>query len=85
MNPQPAHTVHPLFPEILPSREHPGFTGRKWVPLTAETLAETDAVVICTDHDQIDYRLLADRCPLIIDTRNAFASRGIVAAQVVKA
>jgi UDP-N-acetyl-D-glucosamine dehydrogenase len=75
----------PFFPEILPSREHPGFTGRKSVPLTAETLAETDAVVICTDHDQIDYRLLADRCPLIIDTRNAFASRGIVAAQVVKA
>src|SRR5215472_11452786 len=75
----------PFFPEILPSREHPGFAGRKSVPLTIETLAEIDAAVICTDHDQIDYRLLANRCPLIIDTRNAFASRGIVAPQVVKA
>ena len=75
----------PFFPEILPSREHPGFTGRKSAPLTTETLAEIDAAVICTDHDQIDYRLLANRCPLIIDTRNAFASRGIVAPQVVKA
>jgi UDP-N-acetyl-D-glucosamine dehydrogenase len=75
----------PFFPEILPSREHPGFTGRHSAPLTAATLAEADAAVICTDHDQLDYRLIADHCPLIIDTRNAFAARGIVASQVVKA
>jgi UDP-N-acetyl-D-glucosamine dehydrogenase len=41
--------------------------------------------VICTDHDSIDYQLLADRCPLIVDTRNAFAARGITGGLVVKA
>jgi UDP-N-acetyl-D-glucosamine dehydrogenase len=75
----------PFFPEILPTREHPGFTGRKSVPLNAKTLAETDIAVICTDHDQVDYQLLADRCPLIIDTRNAFGIRRIAGGQVVKA
>jgi UDP-N-acetyl-D-glucosamine dehydrogenase len=75
----------PYFPEIGPTREHPGFTGRKSAPLTAALLAETDVAVICTDHDGIDYQLIADRCPLIIDTRNAFAARGIVGGRVVKA
>jgi UDP-N-acetyl-D-glucosamine dehydrogenase len=75
----------PFFPEMLPTREHPGFTGRKSMPFTAATLAASDVAVICTDHDQIDYRLLAEHCPLIVDTRNAFASRGIVSNRVVKA
>jgi UDP-N-acetyl-D-glucosamine dehydrogenase len=75
----------PFFPEILPTREHPGFTGRKSTPIAASTLAETDVAVICTDHDSVDYQLLADRCPLIIDTRNAFASRNIAGGLVVKA
>ena len=75
----------PFFPEILPSREHPGFTGRKSTPLTAALLTETDVAVICTDHDAVDYQLLADHCPVIVDTRNAFASRGIIGGRVVKA
>ncbi len=75
----------PFFPEIRPSREHPGFTGRKSSPLTAALLANTDVAVICTDHDTVDYQLIADHCPLIVDTRNAFASRGIVGDRVVKA
>ena len=75
----------PYFPEILPTREHPGFTGRKSTSLTAASLAETDVAVICTDHDAIDYRLLADHCPLIVDTRNAFGSRGIIGGRIVKA
>jgi UDP-N-acetyl-D-glucosamine dehydrogenase len=32
-----------------------------------------DAVVICTDHDKIDYQVLVDNSKLIIDTRNATA------------
>jgi UDP-N-acetyl-D-glucosamine dehydrogenase len=79
-------TFHdPFFPEIRPTREHPNFTGRRSIPLTAAALAETEIVVICTDHDGIDYRLLADHAPLIIDTRNAFGARGIASDRVVKA
>jgi UDP-N-acetyl-D-glucosamine dehydrogenase len=81
-----AVTFHdPYFPEILPTREHPGFTGRKSTPLVAASLAATDVTVVCTDHDAIDYKLLAEHCRLIVDTRNAFASRGIISDKVVKA
>jgi UDP-N-acetyl-D-glucosamine dehydrogenase len=75
----------PFFPEMLPSREHPGFTGRKSTPLDPTVLVEIDVALICTDHDAIDYQLLAQNCPLIVDTRNAFASRGIASDRVVKA
>jgi len=43
-----------------------------------------NVAVICTDHDGIDYQLIVDQCPLIIDTRNAFAVRGIVGGRVIK-
>jgi UDP-N-acetyl-D-glucosamine dehydrogenase len=75
----------PFVPEITPTREHPGFTGRRSAPLDAAVLAETDIAVICTDHDAVDYALLAEKCPLIVDTRNAFAARGIVSDRVIKA
>jgi UDP-N-acetyl-D-glucosamine dehydrogenase len=79
-------TYHdPFFPEITPTREHPGFTGRRSAPLDAALLAQTDVAVICTDHDAVDYALLARHCPLIVDTRNAFAARGIASGRVVKA
>jgi UDP-N-acetyl-D-glucosamine dehydrogenase len=75
----------PFFAEILPTRDYPGFTGRKSIELSATTLGDIDVAVLCTDHDAVDYQLLADHCPLIIDTRNAFVSRGIAGGKVVKA
>jgi UDP-N-acetyl-D-glucosamine dehydrogenase len=33
----------------------------------------------------VDYRLLAEHCPLIIDTRNACARRGLAGDHLVKA
>jgi UDP-N-acetyl-D-glucosamine dehydrogenase len=75
----------PFFPEIPQTREHPAFAGRKSVPLAGAALAATDVAVVCTDHDAVDYRLLAETCSLIVDTRNAFAARGIVSDRVIKA
>jgi len=75
----------PFFDEIPPTREHPQFTGRRSVPLTRDTAASFDGAIICTDHDPVDYRLLVAHCPLIIDTRNACARRGLSAEHVVKA
>ena len=43
------------------------------VELTAEYLASLDCVVIVTDHEAIDWQLVADHAPLIIDTRNVIA------------
>jgi UDP-N-acetyl-D-glucosamine dehydrogenase len=75
----------PLFPTIPATREHPRFAGRGSTPFTADALAAMDAAIICTDHDAVDYRLLAEHCALVVDTRNAFGSRGIVSDRVVKA
>ena len=41
------------------------------VPLTAETLAATDVVVVVTDHARVDYELVVEESSLILDTRNA--------------
>jgi len=41
------------------------------VPLTREALAGADAVMIVTDHTNIDYGLIRDHAKLVVDTRNA--------------
>ncbi len=41
-------------------------------PLTPDSLAAQDAVVLVTDHDGFDYPLIARHAPLIIDTRGRF-------------
>jgi len=75
----------PFVAEIARSREHPEFAGRRSVPLTAETAASADVALICTDHDGVDYRVVVEHCPLVVDTRNACAHAGCAAANVVKA
>lgn len=44
------------------------------VPLTADTLAAADCVMIVTDHSAIDYDLVRTRARLVVDTRNALAT-----------
>jgi len=57
----------------------------KSVAWTKDSIGSFDAVLVATDHDNIDYQQLADWSPLIIDTRNAFARRGISASHILKA
>lgn len=47
------------------------------VDLTSDTLRAADAVVIVTDHTGLDYGLVARSARLVVDTRNALASRGL--------
>lgn len=49
----------------------------KSIPLTKEALQEFDAVVIATDHDNVDYKLVSEYSSLIVDTRNVLAGRGL--------
>jgi len=46
------------------------------VPLTDERVAESDAVVICTDHSTVDYGMIVNRAKLIFDARNATKTLG---------
>ena len=47
-----------------------------------ESAAGADCVVIVTDHKAFDYRLLVEKAPLIVDTRNAL--KGVVSAKIVR-
>jgi UDP-N-acetyl-D-glucosamine dehydrogenase len=70
---------------IPPTREHPELTGRKSVVLTAATLQATDCALLVTDHDAVDYRMVAAHARLVIDTRNTFGRKGISGNHIVKA
>ncbi len=43
------------------------------VPLTAEKLRTFEAVLITTDHSEVDYGLVVSESALVVDTRNATA------------
>lgn len=61
----------PHIPEIKPTREHGEWTGVKSIEWGAEKVGGFDAVIISTDHSDVDYEALADWNDCIIDTRNA--------------
>lgn len=67
---------HDPYVETIPhTREHADFTGMQSVPLTAASVASYDAVVIVTDHDNVDYTMVADAARLVVDTRNTLQAR----------
>jgi UDP-N-acetyl-D-glucosamine dehydrogenase len=45
----------------------------KSVSLTPEAIRQSDAAVIVTDHNCIDYPMLLEHCRLVVDSRNATA------------
>ncbi|MBF9232272.1 nucleotide sugar dehydrogenase [Microvirga sp. BT350] len=75
----------PYIPVIPMTREHAELAGRKSVALDAKTLAGYDAVLIATDHDNVDYKLVVDNAKVVVDTRNACARAGIPEGRVIKA
>jgi len=75
----------PYVPVIRPTREHPHWAGTRSVSWNRETVSGFDAVVIATNHKEVNYQELADWAPCIIDTRNAMATLKTAPGQVVKA
>lgn len=74
------HDPHvPKFPEM---RKHD--IDLVSVPLTAETLAAQDAVLVITHHDAVDWNLVGSHAKLVVDTRNV-VDGGSADAQVIKA
>jgi UDP-N-acetyl-D-glucosamine dehydrogenase len=53
----------------VPSLFHEGLDLES-VPLTDQALEEADAVLIVTDHTDVDYARVVDRARLVVDTRN---------------
>ncbi len=75
----------PYVPIIRPSREYPQYAGRKSVEWNEKTISSYDAVVIATNHDEINYRELAKWAACIVDTRNAMKEASQNTKQVFKA
>lgn len=75
----------PYIPTIPATREHPEYAGRKSVSLTPDTLKTYDAVIIVTDHDDVDYKMVVDHAALVVDTRNATVEQQQIADNIVKA
>lgn len=75
----------PHVPAIGPSRDHATLAGRQAVLAEGAMLAGYDAAIIVTDHDGFDYAGIVAGVPLVIDTRNACARRGLPMDTVVKA
>ena len=66
----------PFVPVIPSTRKHPQIEGMKSITLDPQTLASFAAVLIVTDHDAVDWHLLAQHSRLVIDTRNALGRAG---------
>ncbi|MDB4106661.1 nucleotide sugar dehydrogenase [Akkermansiaceae bacterium] len=61
----------PHLPEIMPTREHAHWTGKKSIEWSQMRIESYDAVVISTHHKAFDLQQLADWSDVIVDTRNA--------------
>lgn len=69
----------PYFPVMPVTRDHPDLAGRCSVALTEGTVADYDAVLVATDHTNVDYAVVAQSASLILDTRNVFDAKGLSA------
>ena len=63
------HDSH--FPEIHKTREHAELAGRKSVSIDAKSLSSYDAVLIATEHSDVDFAEVVKHAKLVVDTRNA--------------
>lgn len=61
----------PFCQEVDNAPEHAPLHGMKSIELTAQNITKFDCAIIATDHDGIDYAMVADVLPFVLDTRNA--------------
>ncbi|MBE0571814.1 MAG: nucleotide sugar dehydrogenase [Ignavibacteriaceae bacterium] len=73
----------PLIPMLPKTRKYD--YNMKSVKLTKEKLNSFDLVVLSTDHSIFDYKFIAQNSKVIVDSRNAFESRGIKSKNIFKA
>lgn len=66
-----------FFPVMPQTRDNPELAGRRSVAITPEALASYDAVLITTDHTDVDYAMISREAKLVCDSRNVFDARGV--------
>lgn len=60
-----------FIPKILPTREHKEWTGLESIEWSQKIIENFDAVIISTNHSNLDYSELYNWSNCIIDTRNS--------------
>jgi UDP-N-acetyl-D-glucosamine dehydrogenase len=73
----------PYFPRIPSMRRYDIELAS--TPLRPESVAAQDAIVVVTDHSLFPYEMIHGSAQLIVDSRNAFAGRGLAGQHVVRA
>jgi UDP-N-acetyl-D-glucosamine dehydrogenase len=61
----------PYVPVIPRTREHAALAGIRSIKWSPRSFARYDAVLICTDHDKVDYDAAVRHAKLVVDSRNA--------------
>ncbi len=64
----------PFIPEVVKTREHAHWNGKRSVEWNRESLSGFDAAIIATAHRNVAHHELAQWVPCIIDTRNTLPS-----------
>jgi len=72
------------FVPVLPKTRKYKFDMNS-IELTEENIKKYDVVLLSTDHDDFDYKLISEHAQLIVDTRNAFGKRGLKSENIFKA
>ncbi|MBN2711830.1 MAG: nucleotide sugar dehydrogenase [Planctomycetes bacterium] len=73
----------PFVPALSEMRKY-NYT-MKSVKLTPATVKAADAILISTDHTDVDYQMIANNAKLVVDTRNAMAKIKKSKARIVRA
>ena len=75
----------PFVPVIPKMHDFLSLTGIKSVDISSKKLKEYDAILICTDHDNVDYKAFSECVPIIIDSRNVMQDIDSKKAKIIKA
>jgi UDP-N-acetyl-D-glucosamine dehydrogenase len=76
------HGAEVVFHDRLVDPEHEELEGTRYVDLKPETARACDCAVVVTGHSGVDYQVLLENAPAVVDTRNVYS--GVRSPKIVK-
>jgi UDP-N-acetyl-D-glucosamine dehydrogenase len=71
-----------LYHDEFVDAESPELNGLESVPLTPETIATMDCAAVITGHSTVNYDMLLEYIPILVDSRNVY--KGVKNDKIVK-
>ena len=75
----------PHITKLPRTRGHSALAGRRSERLEVELLRSVDAVLVVTDHDNVDWGLVAREARLVVDTRDVMGRLGLAGPNIARA